>query len=57
MAMSATSFNSLDSLYVKCSSTNSGDFDLASIEVVPEPTSLAALAVGAVALIRRRKSK
>ena len=51
-----TTFNNFDSLLIRFGSTNSGDFELGSVEAVPEPASIAALAVGAVALLRRRKN-
>jgi len=53
---STTTLASFDSILFTFRSTNSGDFELGSIETVPEPASMAALAIGAVALLRRRKN-
>lgn len=44
-----------DSLTVVLDGVPSADFALRSIETVPEPATLAALGVGAAALMRRRK--
>lgn len=52
---SATSLSSFDTLYFSFKSSNSGDFELGSIETVPEPASMTALAFGLVAVLRRRK--
>jgi len=54
---SLTSLSSFDTLYVSFHSSNSGDFELGSIETVPEPASIAALACGLVAVLRRRNRK
>ena len=51
------SLASFDGLGFFFQSSPSGDFDLKSIEVVPEPTTIAGLALGAVALMRRRNKK
>lgn len=44
-----------DSITIAFAAQTSGDFSLESIETVPEPATLAALGIGAAAMLRRRK--
>lgn len=48
-------FGDLDAVAFVFDTPVAGDFSLTSIEAVPEPASLAALGLGAAALMRRRK--
>lgn len=48
-------FSDLDVVAFLFESAPSGDYSITKIEAVPEPASLGALAIGAAALLRRRK--
>jgi hypothetical protein len=48
-------WGNFDALRIDFFTSNAGDFQLSQITAVPEPTTMAALAVGAIALLRRRR--
>lgn len=53
--VSPTALTDVDQLIVQFDTTAGGDVSLRSMGAVPEPASMAALAIGAAALLRRRR--
>jgi hypothetical protein len=51
----AASLGDVDGIKIFFDPTDGGDFSLTNVEAVPEPMSIVALSIGALALLRRRK--
>ena len=51
----AASLGDVDGIKIDFDPVAGGDFSLNGVQVVPEPTSIAVLSIGAIALLRRRK--
>ncbi len=54
---SPTTLASFDTMYVRFTTSPSGDFALRSIETVPEPATMSILGLGIAALARRKRTK
>lgn len=53
--ISASSLSDVDQLYIQFDTGPAGDVAVTRLEAVPEPATMAVLATGALALLRRRK--